>query len=211
VKEKILFGLFLFFLFVVLGEAGYYYYLTRYAPKNFVKETPTQPTGITSKESVSLPKDSLPIVLVNEHPEYLMEINPLFDLGQQRSLLTQYGKSKITFHLVGSEDQVPLDGATQRGREFEVKGGKTIPMNMMMAIYKDNSVEYYLYPYPENYQELGERKLKVLSGVVSYKLIEALAAQDRGYLVEAKLAPKIPMEEIKKYCMDNPLIIVKER
>lgn len=200
-KQRILLALFLLVCLVLLGETGYYFYLTRLKTEKLPLEEPTfTPTPA---------KDSTPIVLVNQHPRYLMEINPSFDLEQQRFLLAQYGKSKITFYLVDSEDQVPWDGATQRGGEID--GERNLKMNMMMAIYKDNTVDYYLYPYPENYQKFGERKLEVLSGVVSYKILEALASSDRGYLVEAKPAPRIPMEEIKKYAMDNPLVLVKER
>lgn len=204
-RNKFIYYLIAIVLTIIVGEAAFFVYLTRKKER----ETLLMPELVQPKLDQNGEKNDLPIVLVNQHPEYVMEVNSFFSQEEQKALVNKYGKEKIIFHLVGSEDQVPWDGATQRGREFD--GERNVPMNMMMAIYKGNTVEYYLYPYPENYRDLGEKKLSVLSGVVSYKLIEALAAKDRGYLVEAQPAPKIPMNQIEKYCMDNPLVIVKQR
>jgi len=195
------------FLLVFLAGAGSYYLKKS---KNPSPKIPSEKDkGFADLVELVTPPGPLPIVVIDEHPEYWTETNPSFSFEKQQMLLEKYQKEKITFHLVGSEDQVPWDGALQKGKDWDQE--KNLPMNTMMAIYKEKQVEYYFYPHSEYYQQYGEKKLEVLSRVISYKLIEALAASDRDYLVNAQPAPKIPPQIINEYCQDNPLIIVREK
>lgn len=204
-RNRIFLGLIFLFGLVLLAEVGYYFF--------FLTSQKKAPSSSEELHTVVSKKDesNRPIVLISNHAQYEMELNSDFTEGERQSLLEKYSKEKLIFHLVDSEEGVPWDGAPQRGREFELIEGERVPVNIIMAIYEDNTINYYFYPYPKYYEIKEEKKLQLLSRTVSYKSIEALAADSRGYLFGTEPTPSLSVEEIEKYCVDNPLIIIKEK
>jgi len=156
------------------------------------------------------PLDDL-VRLVDEHELYGMRVNPYFSRNEWESLFQKYNKSKIVFYWVDRVEKVPYD--PYEGRAWEVEGETGMVITCMMAFYSGTlpqEVEFWLYDNEEYFQRYSDRKINVLSGHLSYKVWQAIAAPNRNFLFGAP-APQPTNEEIEKYFRTNTLILVSSQ
>lgn len=159
---------------------------------------------LVSKER---PLDDL-VRLVDEHSLYTMRTNPYFPRSEWESLLQSHNKRKVTFHWVDSVDKVPYDPHEGRAGEMDAETG--IMINWMMEFCSEappQEIEFWICTNEEYYKRYGDRKMEVLSRVLSYKLWQAIVAPSRDYLFGRIPSPQPTPEEIERYFRSNTLIL----
>lgn len=159
------------------------------------------------------PLDDL-VRLFNEKREFSMRTNPAHPRADWEALLKKYQKKEILYHWLENENDVPLMGAPQRG--YGIDGETGMKICTMMGFYSGDpqkkTVEFWVWLNPEYHQyvskKTGRSLTEMYSGVHSFYLWRAVAAPDRGFLWGEFPEPTPTWEDIEKYFMNNPLILV---
>lgn len=186
---------------MVLGELGYYFYLTRLVPK----PEPSHPAVVSQPSPTLFPKEIFAIE--NQYPQFTLSLNPAFSQQEVEALVKKYGKRYAVVKIVSSREQIP-----QRPDGMGGGVGTHFPLNgeigliySEMSEYQENGASLYFYPEIDNLKNL-DSDFKI-EKVISLGFLRALANSSPAYLMPdgEDLLPS-GSGDIEKYATTEPFL-----